>query len=209
MPIRMMLEKCLLMCRHYESLQWHINTVWPTGEIRAVDGLARWHARPKSRSNTRRSQQSPAVCPERPKIECTACGTLHQAGECPAVSVVCSKCNRPGHFSRLCQSQSTTTSTPSSNRNIRGSWHGRGRGNRNNRGHGSRHAVYEAETSDTLKLIVNATNFEVDVVKLLQVYGMVSTEGSELKHRRKSLPMRSALSRLLVITLHLNPNHWY
>ena len=41
MPIRMMLEECLLMCRHYESLQWHINTVRPTGEFKAVDGLAR------------------------------------------------------------------------------------------------------------------------------------------------------------------------
>ena len=29
-----------------------------------------------------------------------------------------------------------------------------------------------------------ATNSEVDVVKLLQAYGMVPTEGSELKHRR-------------------------
>ena len=40
-PIRMMLEECLLICRHYESLQWHINTVRPTGEIKTMDGLAR------------------------------------------------------------------------------------------------------------------------------------------------------------------------
>ena len=31
MPIRMMLEECLLLCRHYASLQWHINTVRPAG----------------------------------------------------------------------------------------------------------------------------------------------------------------------------------
>ena len=37
----MMLEECLLICRHYESLQWHINTVRPTGEIRTMDGLSR------------------------------------------------------------------------------------------------------------------------------------------------------------------------
>ena len=78
-----------------------------------------------------------------------------------------------------------TFSTPSSNRNTRGSWYGRGRGNnRSNRGHGSRHAVYEADMSDTSKPIVDATNSEVDVVKLLQAYGMVPTEGSELKHRK-------------------------
>ena len=41
MPIRMAPEECLLICRHYESLQWHINTVRPTGEIRPMDGLAR------------------------------------------------------------------------------------------------------------------------------------------------------------------------
>ena len=41
MPIRMTLEECLLICRHYESLQWHINTVRPTGEFKAMDGLTR------------------------------------------------------------------------------------------------------------------------------------------------------------------------
>ena len=29
MPIWMTLEECLLICRHYESLQWHINTARP------------------------------------------------------------------------------------------------------------------------------------------------------------------------------------
>ena len=204
-----MLGECLLICRHYESPQWHINTVRPTGEFKAMDSLTRQHPRPRSRSNTRRPQQS-TVHPEKPKSECIVCGTFHQVGECPTASVVCFKCNKQGHFSRLCWSQSTTTSTSNSNRNIRESWHGRSRGNRS-RGHGSKLTVYEAETSDTSKPIVDATNSEVDVVKLLQAYGMVPTEGSELKHRRKKvLLMKLALcqSRLLV-TLHLslNPNH--
>ena len=95
-------------------------------------------------------------------------------------NIICFKCNKQGHLSRLCQS---TTSTPSSNRNTRRSWCGRGRGNRSNRGSGSRCAVYEAETSDTSKPTIDATN-SVDVVKLLQAYGMVPTEGSELKHRK-------------------------
>ena len=73
---------------------------------------------------------------------------------------------------------------PTSNRNTRGSWHGRGRGSR---GHGSKGAVYEAETTDTSKPIVDATNSDVDIVRLLQAYGMVPTEGSELKHRRKKV----------------------
>ena len=41
MPMQMTLEVCLLICRHYKSLQWHINTVRPTGEIRAMNGLTR------------------------------------------------------------------------------------------------------------------------------------------------------------------------
>ena len=145
MPIQMTLEECLLICRHYKSLQWHINTVRPTGgEIKAMDGLARQHPKSKSRdgSNTRRPQQS--VHPDKPKTECTVCGTVHQVRECPVTSSVCFKCNKQGHFSRLCWS--TTISTSGSNRNTRGSWHSRGRGsNRSNRGHGSKCAVHEAE----------------------------------------------------------------
>ena len=39
----------------------------------------------------------------------------------------------------------------------------------------------------TSKPIVDATNSEVDIIKLLQTYGMVPTEGSELKHRKKKV----------------------
>ena len=178
MPIRMMLEECLLICRHYESLQWHINTVCPTGgEIKAIKGLTRRLPRPK---NVRRPTS--AVHPDKPKEDCTACGTLHQAGECPASSSVCFKCNKQGHYAKLCHSRiQSTTSMLTSNRNTRGSWHGKGRGGK---GRGSKHTVYEAETTDTSKPMVDTTNSEVDVIKLLQAYGMVPTDGSELKHRR-------------------------
>ena len=47
--------------------------------------------------------------------------------------------------------------------------------------------MYETKTTNTSKPIVDATNSEVDVLRLLQVYGMVPTEGSELKHRRKKV----------------------
>ena len=50
-----------------------------------------------------------------------------------------------------------------------------------------KNAIFEAEISDTSKPIVDATNSKVDVVKLLQAYRMVPTEGSELKHRRKKV----------------------
>ena len=48
MPIRMTHEECLRTCHHYESLQWHINTIRPTGDnsIKAMDGLAGCCSRP-------------------------------------------------------------------------------------------------------------------------------------------------------------------
>ena len=101
----MTLEECLLICKHYESLQWHINTVRPSGsEIKAMDGLVRQCPKAKSRgannnNNARRCQQS--VWPDKSRIECTACGTIHQVGECPATLSVCFKCNKQGHFSDL------------------------------------------------------------------------------------------------------------
>ena len=116
------------------------------------------------------------------------------------MSSVYFKCNKQGHFSRLCWS--TTISTPGSNRNTRGSWHGQGGGsNRSNRGLGSKHAAYEAETSDTSKPIVDATNSKVDIVKLLQAYGMVPTEGSELKHGRVKKVTTDEISVVPIQTL--------
>ena len=119
--------------------------------------------RSRSKSNTRRPPST--IHPDRPENDCTACGTLHQAGECPASLTVCFKCNKQGHDAKLCHSKvRSTTSTPNSNRNTRGSWDGRGRG------HGSKYAVYEAETTDTSKPIVDATNSEMDVVKLTGIW---------------------------------------
>ena len=62
MPIRMTLEECLLICRHYKSLQWHTNTVRPAGDaVKAMDGLARRY----SKSPCRRSNST--VYPEKQK----------------------------------------------------------------------------------------------------------------------------------------------
>ena len=55
--------------------------------------------------------------------------------------------------------------------------------------------------SDTLKSIVDATNSEVDVVKLLQAYGMVPTEGLELKHRRTKKVAIDEISVMPIQTL--------
>ena len=69
--------------------------------------------------------------------------------------------------------------------------------------------------SDTLKSAVDATNSEVDIVKLLQAYGMVSIEGSELKHRRPKKVATDKISLVPIQTLsdvcllNLHTSHWY
>ena len=55
--------------------------------------------------------------------------------------------------------------------------------------------------SDTSKPIIDVTNSEVDVVKLLQAYGMVPTEGLELKHRRTNKVTTDEISVVPIQTL--------
>ena len=52
--------------------------------------------------------------------------------------------------------------------------------------------------ADTSKPIIDATNSEVDVVKLLQAYGVVPTEGSQLKHWR---PKKVATDEISVVPI--------
>ena len=52
-----------------------------------------------------------------------------------------------------------------------------------------------------LRSIIDVTNPEVDVVKLLQAYGMVPTEGSELKHRRPKKVATDEISMVPIQTL--------
>ena len=54
-----------------------------------------------------------------------------------------------------------------------GSRHGHGRSTNIGNSCDARRNVHEAEAQDFSKLIAGTTNLEVDVVKLLQAYGMV------------------------------------
>ena len=56
--------------------------------------------------------------------------------------------------------------------------------------------MYEAETTDTSKPRVDTTNSEVDIIKLLQAYGMVPTDGSKLKQRRTK---KAATDKICVV----------
>ena len=111
---------------------------------------------------------------------------MHQSHDCHAKSAVCFKCNKTGHFSNKCHS--STIKQPSSTRPSTGYWCGCGRSTNRGRGHvnDTRCNVHEAEaeTQDISKPIADTTNSEVDVVKLLQAYGMVNSNSSGLRHRK-------------------------
>ena len=91
-----------------------------------------------------------------------------------------------GHFSNKCCS--STIKQPSSTRPSTGYWCRCGRNTNRGRGHinDTRCNVYEAEAEarGTSKTIADTTNSEVDVVKLLQAYGMVNSDRSGLRHRK-------------------------
>ena len=71
-------------------------------------------------------------------------------------------------------------------RSATGYWCGCGRSQSRSRSRDqSRRNIHEAEfTHDTSKHIIDSTNSEVNVVKLLQAYCMVNSEGSELRYRK-------------------------
>ena len=95
-----------------------------------------------------------------------------------------------------------------------GYWHGHGRNTNRGKSRDTRHNVHEVEAQDTSKPITDTTNSDVDVVKLLQAYGMVNSEGSELRHRKCSRPTlitlmcRQATLSLMYMWLILHPSHW-
>ena len=126
MPIRMTLEECLLIYHHYESLQWHINTIRPTSgdsNVKAMDGLSRHHSRSRNSNANANQGSTSARHTNKSGKTCTACGTVHKARKCPASSQVCYKCDKQGHYAKLCHSKTlSTTSMLTSNRNTRGSW---------------------------------------------------------------------------------------
>ena len=69
-------------------------------------------------------------------------------------------------------------------RSSTGYWCGQGRSTNRGRSHDARHNIHEAEAQDNSKPIGDTINSDVDVVKLLQAYGMTNSDGSELRHRK-------------------------
>ena len=129
MPITLTLDQCLAICRHYESLKHHLETIRP----RTVEYLQKRHSKSKGHGhgqskNTNNFQQNQGSGPKPGtgqgrgstrgfiprKSGCPSCGNIHQGSTCPAQNAVCYGCNKKGHFKTMCHSSwRTSQSCPS------------------------------------------------------------------------------------------------
>ena len=104
-PITLTLDQCLSICRHYESLKYHLETIKP----RSVEYLQKRHNKskghghggyipqPTAKPGTGRGRGTPTT-----GNKCQSCGKIHGNNGCPAKNSVCFGCNKKGHFKMMC-----------------------------------------------------------------------------------------------------------
>ena len=111
-PKSLTLDQCLSICRHYESLKLHLDTIKP----RSVEYLQKRHNKVKGhgRGKTKPSfqakspggdTQSNSRKPGKSTWKCYYCGsnTRHfHRSKCPAWKNLCKKCGFKGHFEQYC-----------------------------------------------------------------------------------------------------------
>ena len=111
-PITLTLDQCLGICRHYESLKYHLETIKP----KTVEYLQKRYNKSKGHGHGKGSnfQQNQGSGPKpgssqgrgftTGKSECSKCGKIHQGNTCPAQRATCYGCNKKGHFKTMCHS---------------------------------------------------------------------------------------------------------
>ena len=112
-PITLTLDQCLSICRHYESLKFHLDTIKP----KTVEYLQKRHNKSKGCGHGRNSpphQSTPKPSkgrgnPTPGRSECSNCGKVHQGNVCPGRRSVCYGCNKRGHFKTMCHSSRKTS----------------------------------------------------------------------------------------------------
>ena len=116
MPRHLTLHDCLKICRHYESLQYHLNVVKPT--YKPVESIAKRHFNrggkqpsPKETGTFRGQPSTKPVNSANNSVQCNNCGTTHPKDRCLAYRSTCFKCNKIGHYASVCRS-SSSSSTP-------------------------------------------------------------------------------------------------
>ena len=128
-PITLTLDQCLSICRHYESLKYHLETIKP----RLVEYLQKRHNKskghghghghghgcggyipqPTAKPGTGRGRGTPTT-----GNKCQSCGKVHGDNGCPARNSVCFGCNKRGHFKTMCYSRKTQSWSHSSQQKV-------------------------------------------------------------------------------------------
>ena len=112
MPIALTLDQCLNICRHYESLKYHLEMIKP----RSVEYLQKRHNKSKGHGHGcggHISQSTPKPGTGRGRgtptsgSKCSRCGKVHGENVCPAKNSVCFG-NKKGHFKMMCYSSRRT-----------------------------------------------------------------------------------------------------
>ena len=117
MPITLTLDQCLSICRHYESLKYHLEIIKP----RSVEYLQKRYNKSKGHScgrggNLSQSIAKPGTGTGRGRgtpttgSKCPSCGRVHGDNVCPAKNSVCFGCNKKGYFKMMCYSSRRTQS---------------------------------------------------------------------------------------------------
>ena len=111
-PKSLTLSQCLSICRHYKSLQLHLDTIKP----KSVEYLQRRHGKAKGYGHGQRRpnvQPKPGIdvqvaasggCKPGKIRKCYWCRSdvKHFKSKCPAWRNVCKKCSLKGHYEQLC-----------------------------------------------------------------------------------------------------------
>ena len=125
MPITLTLDQCLSICRHYESLKYHLETIKP----RSVEYLQKRHNKSKGHGHGCGGYIPQSTATAKPGTgrgrgitpttgnKCPSCGKIHGDNGCPAKNSVCFGCNKKGHFKTMCYSRKTQSWSCSSHQN--------------------------------------------------------------------------------------------
>ena len=117
---KLSLEKCLDICRSAEATSAHLKAIsgQSTSTDKPVDTVNTLDKRRKSKTPPKRRSKGPKQPVPEPKEDllkcCKHCGRSHikQRFKCPAFGKVCSACNKPNHFAKMCKSAPGRNSRP-------------------------------------------------------------------------------------------------
>ena len=120
-PKSLTLDQCLNICRHYERLKLHLDTIKP----KLIEYLQKHHNKSRKqgqghgcgRGKSQQFQQSvESESDDRKpgKWKCYWCGSesKHKISSCPGHKHVCSKCGLKGHLDQVCRKSSFNAANP-------------------------------------------------------------------------------------------------